>query len=173
MLFLVTLLFITIIIVKGYLMPLFLPSLAIGALVGVAGYLLLTFQLFSLDASIAFLAGALITALIVSFVANNNNETSEDHDNADGDGDVATLYVGNLPYRVNEQAVKDYFDNVTQVQSVRLLRDRKTGKRKGFGFVEVPEKDVDKVIKKLNDSEFEDRTLKVRVAKDRNERDDS
>lgn len=151
-------------------MPLFLPGLAIGALIGVAGYLLLTFELIVLDASIAFLTGALISALAISF-ATKNKDVADDTE--DSDSEVATLYVGNLPYRVNEQAVKDYFESVTKVQSVRLLRDRKTGKRKGFGFVEVPEKDVDKVIKKLNDSEFEDRTLKVRVAKDRNEREDS
>ncbi|BDX07935.1 RNA recognition motif domain-containing protein [Planctobacterium marinum] len=151
-------------------MPLFLPGLAIGALIGVAGYLLLAFELFNLDSSIAFLAGALISALTISFAAKNKDVSD---DTEDSDSELATLYVGNLPYRVNEQAVKDYFEKVTKVHSVRLLRDRKTGKRKGFGFVEVPEKDVDNIIKKLNDSEFEDRTLKVRVAKDRNDRDES
>lgn len=154
-------------------MPLFLPGLAIGALVGVAGYLLLAFDFFKLDSSIAFLLGAIVSAVIITFLP-QSSDASDDSDNSDDSvGDVATLYVGNLPYRVNEQAVKDYFGTVTNVKSVRLLRDRKTGKRKGFGFVEVPEKDVDKIINKLNDSEFEDRTLKVRIAKDRNDRDDS
>lgn len=151
-------------------MPLFLPGLAIGALVGITGYLLLAFEFFNLDASIAFLIGALISAVIITFLPQSSDTPDDSEEN---NGEVTTLYVGNLPYRVNEQAVKDYFDSVTNVKSVRLLRDRKTGKRKGFGFVEVPEKDVDEIINKLNDSQFEDRTLKVRVAKDRNDREDS
>lgn len=150
-------------------MPFFLPSLAIGAIVGVAGYLLLDFGLLSINSPIAFLLGAVVTALILAFMPNASTGDQEDDET---DSEVATLYVGNLPYRVNEQTVKDYFDKVTNVNSVRLLRDRKTGKRKGFGFVEIPARDVDKVVNKLNDSEFEDRTLKVRIAKDRNEKEE-
>lgn len=150
-------------------MPFFLPSLAIGAIVGVAGYLLLDFGLLAINSPIAFLLGAVVTALILAFMPNASTGDQEDDET---DSEVATLYVGNLPYRVNEQTVKDYFDKVTNVNSVRLLRDRKTGKRKGFGFVEIPARDVDKVVNKLNDSEFEDRTLKVRIAKDRNEKEE-
>ncbi|MCC2607881.1 RNA recognition motif domain-containing protein [Planctobacterium marinum] len=150
-------------------MPFFLPSLAIGAIVGVAGYFLLDFGLLAINSPFAFLLGSIITALILSFMSGTS---ASNQDDSDADSEVATLYVGNLPYRVNEQTVKDYFDKVTNVNSVRLLRDRKTGKRKGFGFVEIPANDVDKVVKKLNDSEFEDRTLKVRIAKDRNDKEE-
>ncbi|NQY86281.1 MAG: RNA-binding protein [Colwellia sp.] len=84
--------------------------------------------------------------------------------------DVKTLYVGNLPYRANETAIRELFSNHGTVQSVRLMKDKHTGKRRGFGFVEMAANDIDKAISALNDTEFQQRTLKVREAKDRPER---
>jgi len=83
------------------------------------------------------------------------------------DEDVSTLYVGNLPYRANEQIVKEHFETFGYVRSVRLMKDKRTGKRKGFGFVEVAAQEADSMIQKLNDSEFQERTIKVRPAKDK------
>ncbi|GGZ49151.1 hypothetical protein GCM10007105_38450 [Shewanella chilikensis] len=51
------------------------------------------------------------------------------------------------------------------MNSVRLVRDRKTGRRKGFGFVEMSESGAQKAMTKLNDFIFQERTLKVREAK--------
>jgi RNA recognition motif-containing protein len=76
-----------------------------------------------------------------------------------------TLYVGNLPYRVHEGEVKVLFGEFGPVNSVRLVRDRKTGRRKGFGFVEMSESGAQKAMVKLNDYNFQERTLKVREAK--------
>lgn len=84
--------------------------------------------------------------------------------------DVKTLYVGNLPYRANETAIRELFSNHGIVQSVRLMKDKHTGKRRGFGFVEMSTSDIDKAISALNDTEFQQRTLKVREAKERPER---
>ena len=56
-----------------------------------------------------------------------------------------------------------------KVFNVRLLKDKNTGKRRGFGFVEMAETDADKAINQLNDSEFQQRTLKVREAKQKQE----
>ncbi|OKY27405.1 MULTISPECIES: RNA recognition motif domain-containing protein [Thalassotalea] len=93
---------------------------------------------------------------------------SEGADNATGD--VKTLYVGNLPYRANEGAVRALFSEYGKVHSVRLMKDKHTGKRRGFGFVEMASNDADGAIKQLNDSEFQQRTLKVREAKERPEK---
>jgi len=84
--------------------------------------------------------------------------------------DVKTLYVGNLPYRANETAIRELFSAHGVVQSVRLMKDKHTGKRRGFGFVEMSSSDIDKAINALNDTEFQQRTLKVREAKERPER---
>ena len=87
-------------------------------------------------------------------------------------GETATLYVGNLPYRANEEAVRELFQQSGTVVNVRLMKDRQTGRRRGFGFVEVSAKDANKMIQKLNDFEFEGRTLKVREAKERQDSED-
>jgi RNA recognition motif-containing protein len=50
------------------------------------------------------------------------------------------------------------------------MKDKHTGKRRGFGFVEMAANDLDKAIAALNDTEFQQRTLKVREAKERPER---
>jgi hypothetical protein len=92
--------------------------------------------------------------------------------NAAVSGDTATLYVGNLPYRANEEAVRELFQQSGAVVNVRLMKDRQTGRRRGFGFVEVSAKDANKMIQKLNDFEFEGRTLKVREAKERQDSED-
>ncbi|WP_215399439.1 RNA recognition motif domain-containing protein [Rheinheimera oceanensis] len=92
---------------------------------------------------------------------------------SDYKGDTTTLYVGNLPYRANEDAVKELFQRFGVVVNVRLMKDRQTGRRRGFGFVEVAAKDGDKMIQKLNDFNFQERTLKVREAKERQDADDT
>ena len=80
---------------------------------------------------------------------------------------VKTLYVGNLPYQANETTVKELFSEHAKVHSVRLMKDKHTGKRRGFGFVEISAEAMDETITALNDSEFQQRTLKVREAKER------
>ena len=87
----------------------------------------------------------------------------------DGQVKTKTLYVGNLPYRANEGVVRALFEEQGKVFNVRLLKDKNTGKRRGFGFVEMAEADADKAINQLNDSEFQQRTLKVREAKQKQE----
>lgn len=118
-------------------------------------------------------ASPLIVAIMIfvsSFVAantsSNTTETSE------ADADVKTLYVGNLPYRANEAAIRELFSSYGKVHSVRLMKDKHTGKRRGFGFVEISAKDADSAVTALNDQEFQQRTLKVREAKERPEKTD-
>jgi len=109
----------------------------------------------------AFVAPLITNATGGSF-ASSASESSND--------DLKTLYVGNLPYRANETAVRELFSAYGNVESVRLMKDKHTGKRRGFGFVEMSSNDLDKAISALNDSEFQQRTLKVREAKERPER---
>jgi|TARA_B100000767_G_scaffold247302_1_gene247516 RNA recognition motif-containing protein len=97
---------------------------------------------------------------------NNTSDNSSDSVNED----VKTLYVGNLPYRANETSVRELFSEFGSVHSVRLMKDKHTGKRRGFGFVEMAANDLDSAISALNDTEFQQRTLKVREAKERPER---
>lgn len=117
------------------------------------------------------LSGAAVAAIVFAsaFIAPLIGGSSSNKE-APANNEVKTLYVGNLPYRANETAVRELFSQYGQVQSVRLMKDKHTGKRRGFGFVEISAADADEAISELNDSEFQQRTLKVREAKERPER---
>lgn len=127
---------------------------------------------FILPASAALVAGLVfLAAFIAPLVSSASTQSHSSSTNNSADtGDVRTLYVGNLPYRANETAVRELFSNHGSVLSVRLMKDKHTGKRRGFGFVEMAANDLDNAITALNDTEFQQRTLKVREAKERPER---
>jgi len=84
-----------------------------------------------------------------------------------------TLYVGNLPYRANEAIVRELFEKYGVVSSVRLVKDKQTGRRRGFGFVTMDEHGASKAMAALNDNEFQERILKVREAKEKTNQDNS
>ncbi len=128
----------------------------------VAIYILASSGLFELT-SISVAVVAFVCAFVAPLVGKAKAGTQED------DTSITTLYVGNLPYRANEAAVRELFSEYGQVQSVRLMKDKHTGKRRGFGFVEISAADADNAVSSLNDSEFQQRTLKVREAKERPE----
>ena len=107
-------------------------------------------------------------ALIAPFFGNAFNGSSDTHESENQD--IKTLYVGNLPYRANESVVRELFSEYGFVHSVRLMKDKHTGKRRGFGFVELSADNIEDVISSLNDMEFQQRTLKVREAKERPDR---
>jgi hypothetical protein len=136
-------------------------SLIVIIIISVIGYLLVDFVFSSFLSSSAFFAvGILIGGIIAIFSAGNASEKKEKS---------KSLYVGNLPYKANEAIVRNLFEQHGKVFSVRLLKDKHTGKRRGFGFVEVAESDSDKIITALNDKEFQQRTLKVREAKQKSD----
>ncbi|MBQ4813823.1 RNA-binding protein [Pseudoalteromonas luteoviolacea] len=140
-------------------------------ILAILGYVVVSFLLANsqLDASIVFALGIVIGGLATMTI---NRTTISQSDNGQA-VPTKTLYVGNLPYRANEQAVRELFEEKGQVFSVRLLKDKNTGKRRGFGFVEMSEIDANKAIKDLNEMEFQQRTLKVREAKQKQEESES
>lgn len=150
---------------KGTIMSSKLKMLIASIITSVIGFVVIQYGELAVSPQMSFVIGALITGFLV-FILDNVNEDSDDETTSDES--KTTLYVGNLPYRANEIAVKEHFAQYGSIESVRLMRDRKTGKRKGFGFVEVAASDADSIISELNDTEFQERTLKVRLAKERN-----
>lgn len=79
-----------------------------------------------------------------------------------------TIYVGNIPWSITEDQLKDHFGEHGQVLSARIITERATGRSKGYGFVEVPDEDADKIIE-LNGTEMDGRKLVVNEAKPRPE----
>jgi cold-inducible RNA-binding protein len=79
------------------------------------------------------------------------------------------LYVGNLPFGADEQAVRALFEEGgREVREVKLITDRDTGRPRGFGFVEMGNQDdTDAAIRALNGHSFMGRPLTVNEARER------
>ena len=72
------------------------------------------------------------------------------------------IYVGQLPYNVNESELKELFSKFGELASVNLIMDRYSGKSKGFGFIDMPNNsEADTAIKALNKSMLKGREVKV------------
>ncbi|MBM9510825.1 RNA-binding protein [Desulfogranum marinum] len=72
------------------------------------------------------------------------------------------IYVGQLPFDVNENDLEVLFSEFGEVASARLIMDRYSGRPKGFAFVEMPNNsEADAAIKSLNKSMFKGREIKV------------
>ena len=78
------------------------------------------------------------------------------------------LYVGNLPHAVNEDQVKDLFEQFGQVVSVKIIKDKYTGQSRGFCFVEMPEQaQAQTAIRSLNGKELLGQQMSVNEARPR------
>lgn len=79
------------------------------------------------------------------------------------------IYVGNLPYRAEDQDLNDLFGEHGEVTSARVIMDRETGRSKGFGFVEMADRTAaEQAIEALNEFDYMGRALRVNEAQPRN-----
>ncbi|NIM00754.1 MAG: RNA-binding protein [Acidobacteria bacterium] len=79
------------------------------------------------------------------------------------------LYVGNLPFSANEEAVRELFaQDGREVAEVKLITDRDSGRPRGFGFVEMGNSEhADAAISALNGFSMDGRALTVNEARER------
>ena len=81
------------------------------------------------------------------------------------------IYVGNLPYSVDDQELQEMFEGFGEVSSARVINDRFSGRSKGFGFVEMSDDDsAKKAMDELNGSDCQGRALRVNEARPREDR---
>lgn len=80
---------------------------------------------------------------------------------------MSKIYVGNLPFTADEEAVRTLFAQHGTVESVALIMDRDTGRPRGFGFVEMPRADAARAIQNLNGQQMGGRALRVNEAQDK------
>lgn len=81
------------------------------------------------------------------------------------------IYVGNMNYRTTEDMINELFSAYGEVESVKLISDRETGRAKGFGFVTMNDDAAGKeAIEALNEKEFDGRSLRINEARPREER---
>ncbi|MBM4142401.1 MAG: RNA-binding protein [Lentisphaerae bacterium] len=72
------------------------------------------------------------------------------------------IYVGNLPYSASDADLRTLFESYGQVASARVVMDRFSGQSRGFGFVEMPERnEALSAIEKTNGADFMGRRLRV------------
>jgi len=77
------------------------------------------------------------------------------------------VFVGGLPFDMDDREFKEIFEDYGAVSSARVIQDRETGRSRGFGFVEYLEQSAaENVIARLNGGELEGRKLTVNVASD-------
>ncbi len=76
------------------------------------------------------------------------------------------IYVGNLMFDVSEATLRETFEEFGTVTEVRLIMDKYSGKSKGFGFIEMPDKaEAEKAMAEMNGKDFMGRALNVNEAK--------
>lgn len=81
------------------------------------------------------------------------------------------IYVGNLSFDVTENDLKEAFAEFGEIQSVAIIKDKFSGESRGFGFVEMTNKDeAEKAINALNGKEIKGREIKVNEARPRSDR---
>ncbi len=76
------------------------------------------------------------------------------------------LYVGNLSYDTTEDSLKETFSEAGTVESVAIIKDKFSGRSRGFGFVEMAkDEDAEKAIEMFNEKDVDGRNLVVNEAK--------
>jgi RNA recognition motif-containing protein len=78
------------------------------------------------------------------------------------------IYIGNLPYSISEDELRDLFAAHGEVSSANIIMDRDSGRSKGFGFIEMPDKaQGEAAIKAINQTDVQGRSVRVNEARPR------
>lgn len=84
---------------------------------------------------------------------------------------MTKLYVGNLPFNLNDQGLRDLFASYGSIASANVIIDKMRGRSKGFGFVELEDDSMaQQAISDLNGKDYNGRNLVVSVARPMEER---
>ena len=78
------------------------------------------------------------------------------------------IFVGGLPFKVDEKELKELFEKYGELTSVKLIIDKQSGRSKGFGFVELADDAAgQKAIDELDGTELYGRAIGVRVSEEK------
>lgn len=81
-------------------------------------------------------------------------------------GDVVSIYVGNLPWTTTEADLGTLFKGHGRVKSATIITDRRTGRAKGYGFVDMLSNDGVRAVESLKNARLDGRPLKIKIAQD-------
>ena len=82
---------------------------------------------------------------------------------------MKVLYVGNLPFTATEEEVRAMYTEFGPVNSVKIIKDKETGRSRGFGFVEMEDDAALKAIEGTNGKDYSGRNLRVNEAREKTE----
>ncbi len=78
------------------------------------------------------------------------------------------IFVGSIPFKLQEEELKELFEEFGEVSSIKVITDKFTGRSRGFGFIEMPnEEEATRAIEELNGTEVLGRAIVVNKAEDR------
>lgn len=78
------------------------------------------------------------------------------------------IYVGNLSFKAADEDLRAAFEPYGEVATARVIKDKETGRSRGFGFVEMPNQEQgNNAIEKVNNTEIVDRAVRVNEAQER------
>jgi RNA recognition motif-containing protein len=76
------------------------------------------------------------------------------------------IFISNLSFRVNDEDLKQLFEEYGEISSAKVITDKYTGKSRGFGFVEMSNDDsAKKAIEELDRAEYDGKVITVSIAK--------
>ena len=114
-------------------------------------------SLFATGITLGVLFGGLLVALASKPAAASQEEGT------------SNIYVGNLPFNAGQDDVKNLFSPFGNVADIRLVKDRRSKRFKGYGFVEMDAAGAREAIKQLDGNDYAGRTLRVNEAKKKGE----
>lgn len=77
------------------------------------------------------------------------------------------IYVGNLPFKTTDDELRQLFETYGGVEQADVIRYKKSGRSKGYAFVIMNDGSADGAVEALHNNKYEERVLKVKVAKPR------
>jgi len=110
--------------------------------------------------------GTIFGGLLVALVPKPSTSVSATTSTSD---ESSNIYVGNLPFNAGSDDVKNLFSPFGQVIDVRLVKDRRSKRFKGYGFVEMNAAGAKAAIQQLDGNDYAGRTLRVNEAKKKGE----
>ena len=137
-------------------------TIVIAVILSVVGYLLVYFVGFGITNNGALgVALGLFIGVLVGARDQLTQLTGEAASLSGSTSDTLSIFIGNLAYKTRGRQLAALFEPYGEIVSIRIVKDRETGKAKGFGFVEMYEADAKRAIKQLDGAEFMGRTVKV------------
>ncbi len=78
------------------------------------------------------------------------------------------VFVGSLSWNTSEESLSNLFSKIGEIEELKIITDRETGRSRGFGFVTFSsEEDANTAVRELDGTELDGRQLKINIAKER------